>query len=460
MEYRTQKILLTGNIKDEAHSFLVWCCEHSRKLYNCTLFLIRQAHFANCPRYFFFDQNDLYRNSFKLTRVKASYSKLCKDLKENPHYQAIGGSQGQQTIKSAVEAIRGYNELLPKWFNGELANKPKIPNYRKSNGLYLISYVGKNIRFDEFGNLCYLPIPNSQKDCLETPSIAIPNGIGVNKENLAELRVVPSNGKLWAEFVYKVETLTANNLDYSQGLALDHGINNLLTGVSSLGKSFIFCGKWLKFINQKYNQFVAKYKKGKSEFYWDEILAEATHKRNCRIRDAINKTARFIINYCLHHRIGNIVFGWNEEQKQESNMGKRNNQNFVQIPVARLKNRIKELATSLGIKFTETEESYTSKSSFLDNDLLPKFGEKPERFKFSGKRIKRGLYRTANGKLINADCNGSANILRKVSTQLGISLAEVCGECLTIPKRYNLSDLSQVYRKWSERVLTRVATSI
>ena len=77
-----------------------------------------------------------------------------------------------------------------------------------------------------------------------------------------------------------------------------------------------------------------------------------------------------------------------------------------------------------------------------------------------GKRIKRGLYRTANGKLINADCNAAANILKKVSTQLGVSLAEVCGECLTVPKRYNFSDLSKLYRKWSERVLTRVATSI
>ncbi len=135
----------------------------------------------------------------------------------------------------------------------------------------------------------------------------------------------------------------------------------------------------MKFVNQKYNQFVAKYKKGKSYFYWDETLALKTHKRNCQIRDVINKTARFIVNYCLHHGIGNIIFGWNEGQKQESNMGKKNNQNFVQIPIARLKNRIKELAVSVGIRFTEIEESYTSKSSFLDNDLLPKFGEKPER---------------------------------------------------------------------------------
>ena len=460
MEYRTQKILLTGNIDDEAYSYLVWCCEQSKKLYNCTLFVIRQAHFDICPKNCFFDQDDLYRTCFKLTRVKASYPQLCKDLKVNPHYLAIGGSQAQQTIKSAVEAFKGYNQLLPMWFKGELINLPKLPNYRKSNGLYPISYVGKNIRFDQFQNICYLPIPNSQKNCLETPSIAIPNGNSITLDNLAELRIIPSNNKLWAEFVYKVETETANNLDYSQGLALDHGINNLLTGVSSLGKSFIFCGKWLKFVNQKYNQKVAKYKKGKPEFYWDENLAEITHKRNCRIRDAINKTARFIINYCLSHRIGNIIFGWNEGQKQESNMGKRNNQNFVQIPIARLKNRIQELATSVGIKFTETEEAYTSKSSFLDHDLLPKFGEKPERYEFSGKRVKRGLYRTANGKLINADCNGSANILKKVSTQLGICLAEVCRECLTVPKRYGLNSLTKSYRKWSERVLTRVATSI
>jgi putative transposase len=129
------------------------------------------------------------------------------------------------------------------------------------------------------------------------------------------------------------------------------------------------------------------------------------------------------------------------------------------LPTARLKNRIKELADEVGIKFTETEESYTSKSSFLDNDLLPKFGEKPKECKFTGKRIKRGLYQIGSGKTINADCNGAINILKKVSVQLSLDLAKVRRESLTIPNRYNVNDLTKVYRKRSEQVFTCVATS-
>ena len=159
-----------------------------------------------------------------------------------------------------------------------------------------------------------------------------------------------------------------------------------------------------------------------------------------------------MINYCLNHGIGNIVFGWGQGVKTESNLGKRNNQNFVPIPTARLKGRIKELAESVGIVFTQTEESYTSKSSFLDGDLLPKYGEKPAKYKFSGRRITRGTYRTKQGWFISSDALGGANILKKVAIQLEISLAEVGKEALTVPKRYDLSYMSKLYRKRSEAV--------
>ena len=171
------------------------------------------------------------------------------------------------------------------------------------------------------------------------------------------------------------------------------------------------------------------------------------------MRDAVNKAARFVINYCLNHGIGNIVFGWGQGIKTSANLGKQNNQNFVQIPTSRLKNRIQELAESVGIIFNETEEAYSSKSSFLDNDLVPRYGEKPKGYKFSGRRVKRGLYRSAKGILINADLNGAGSILRKVATQLGISLAEVGKAALTLPKRYTLNMMKLVYR-------TKVETSL
>jgi IS605 OrfB family transposase len=128
------------------------------------------------------------------------------------------------------------------------------------------------------------------------------------------------------------------------------------------------------------------------------------------MRDAINKTARLVINHCLEQGIGRIVFGWNKGQKQSTYMGRKNNQKFVQIPTAKLKERINQLCELYGIEFIETEESYTSQASFLDDDFLPKIGEKPESWNASDRRIKRGLYQTQNSLLVNADINGAANI--------------------------------------------------
>ncbi|MDJ0532132.1 MAG: IS200/IS605 family accessory protein TnpB-related protein [Xenococcaceae cyanobacterium MO_207.B15] len=185
-------------------------------------------------------------------------------------------------------------------------------------------------------------------------------------------------------------------------------------------KVLLSVAKRFKSINQRYNKTIANYKTGKSNFYWDEYLDKITHKRNCQIKDSVNKAARFVINYCLNYGIGNIVFGWGQGVKTHSNLGKVNNQNFVQIPTAKLKNRIKELAESIGIVFTETEEAYTSKSDFLAGDLLFKFGEKPKEYKFSGRRITRGTYKSQFG-LISADALGAVNILKK-AIQRGLGL--------------------------------------
>lgn len=456
MEYRTQKILITGNVSDEVENYLTWLSEEANNLYNCVLFKIRQNHFETCERMTYFDKNDLYCQRFKLKKIQVSYSQLCKDLKINNHYLNLGGTPGQQTIKSVVEAIRAYNQLLPMWFKKELQFFPKIPKYRRKNGLYQVTYTGQSItEYNEFEGWCRLQVAMENKPELIEGDVIIPGGVDIKKEDIAEVRIVPANGKLWAEYVIKHEETKATNLDYNQALGLDLGLNNLITAVSTTGRSFIIDGKRLKFVNQKFNKFVARYKQGKSDFYWDETLADVTHRRNCQVRDFINKAARLVVNHCLDKQIGNIVIGWNEGNKQEINLGKRNNQNFVQIPLFRLKNRIKEIAESLRIKVIETEESYTSQSSFIDNDELPVYDEKLKRkYRFNGKRVKRGLYKTALGLLINADANGAANILRKVTTQLEINLVKVDAGVLTLPKRYFVTDLSKKYRKRVERATT------
>ncbi len=155
------------------------------------------------------------------------------------------------------------------------------------------------------------------------------------------------------------------------------------------------------------------------------------------MRDAVNKAAKLVVGHCIKYRIGTVVFGWNQGQRQGATLGKIT-QSFVQIPTAKLKKRIEQLCEYHGIKFVETEESYTSKASFLDGDFLPTYGEKPETWKPTGKRVKRGMYRTGTGILINADLNGAANIMRKVETQLGLSLVKVCRALLTVPTRFRV----------------------
>ena len=219
---------------------------------------------------------------------------------------------------------------------------------------------------------------------------------------------------------------------------IDHGVDNWLTCVSNVGTSFILDGKHLKFLNQGYNKRVAFLMKGKANGFWSKRLASLTEKRNRQMRDAVNKAARKVINHCLKNRIGTVVFGWNKVQKNSANMGSKTNQKFVQIPTGRLKDRINQLCEQYGLRFVETEESYSSKASFVDNDLLPTFGEKPEGWLASGTRIKRGLYRTAQGWLINADCNGCGNIGRKVAVMLRFDLSGISRGILSAPLRQKL----------------------
>jgi putative transposase len=162
------------------------------------------------------------------------------------------------------------------------------------------------------------------------------------------------------------------------------------------------------------------------------------------MKDGINKAAKSIIDHCLKYGIGTLVIGWNEGFKLSANMGRLNNQKFVQMPLGKLKDRLKKLCELHGIRFEETEEAYTSKASYLDGDSLPKFGEKPDGWKASGKRVWRGLYQAADGSIVNADLNGAANILAKVARTLGIDLSRLGRRCLTTVARMRLWQLPTV----------------
>lgn len=138
------------------------------------------------------------------------------------------------------------------------------------------------------------------------------------------------------------------------------------------------------------------------------------NKRNNKVNDYLSKSARIIINYCLENNIGTLVCGYNNDFQRNSDIGKRNNQNFVNIPFSKLQSKLEYLCEFYGIKYVDQEESYTSKASFFDMDIIPEYKEKDNiEYSFSGKRVRRGMYKTLKGYILNADVNGALNILKK-----------------------------------------------
>ncbi len=432
--YRCQQNLL--NPAQFETKVLETLCEQSNKLTNCATYIFRQA---------FFTFGIVVTDIFEAQSV----------LKDNPHYKLLQSQVAQKVIETVGESFKSFKELREMFFKGQLVNEPKLPNYRKKNGLAVITYPKQALKFNKTKKEVRLPLGNDFKNTFGLKEIWIDFPSNLEFENIKELRVIPKNLFFYAEWVYKTEKKEVS-LDNTRFLAIDHGLNNWLTCLSNIGKSFIVDGRKLKSENQWYNKKVAKIKTGKDKSYWDDELAKVTETRNRQVRDSVNKAARFIINFCLKNRLGKLIFGWNDRSKDSINIGKKNNQEFVQIPTSRLKERIKQLCEEYGIEFIQTEESYSSKASFLDNDKLFKFGEKPKDSKFSGKRVKRGLYQASNKKLINADLNACGNIARKVSEQLGLvdlDLIKTCRDVLTHPKRYSLDMLSKAYRKQSEKTV-------
>ena len=238
-------------------------------------------------------------------------------------------------------------------------------------------------------------------------------------KKIKEIRIIPkSDGRFFeVQYTYESGQDIKEELDFNKSLSIDVGVNNFATFITNEGKSFILDGRRLKSINQWFNKNNARLLSIKDKqkiTIKTKQQALLERKRNNCINDYISKCARHIINYSLDHNIGNIVIGYNPKLQNETNLGKRNNQTFANIPFGKLQNKLTCLCEYYGIRLIKQEESYTSKASFFDRDDIPSFtnGDKKE-YVFSGKRIKRGLYKTSTGNLVNADVNGALNILKK-----------------------------------------------
>ncbi|MGI0486002.1 RNA-guided endonuclease InsQ/TnpB family protein [Pantanalinema rosaneae CENA516] len=407
-----QQILISSD--SELRAILEFICGESAKLSNCGNYLSRQLY-------------------FKTGKAPSKFD-LHREMSRNPHFQALHSQVAQQCLTTVAESFKSFFGLLKVVKNGKVDQRPKLPGYRKG-GLNLVTFPGQAVKLKSEG--LRFPLGSKVKAWFGIDAFYLPMPSNLEYKSIREYRILPRNGQFYLELVYKLPTVEAE-VDFDKVLGIDPGLDNWLTCVSNIGTSFIVDGLHLKSLNQWYNKRVSVLKENQPQGFWSQQLAGITEKRNRQIRDAVNKAARLVLNHCLEHGIGTVVFGWNKGQRQEINLGSKTNQKFVQIPTGRLKDRIAQLCQQYGLKFVETEESYTSKASFLDSDELPTFGEKPEGWQESGKRVQRGLYCSADGTKINADCNGAGNILRKVAAKLRLDLSGVSRGALIAPLRIRL----------------------
>lgn len=325
-------------------------------------------------------------------------------------YRALP-TQGSQWVmksvftnwKSFFASIRDYR-MNPDKYTGI----PRIPGYARSR----TKEVVLTSQDCQIKDRKYLKLPKT-KHRLNIGKLGTIDG------DFKMVRIVPRYGQYVMELVFTCQAETAD-VKKEKAMAIDLGINQLATIVTNTGhRPVCVKGKPLKAINQFYNKLTAHYtsilRQGKQPHegaHTSKRLEQLHLKRHRRIKDFFHKTSHCIVSLAVEQQIGTIIIGYNQGWKVESDIGRRNNQSFCHIPHQMLVSMIRYKAEALGIEVILTEESYTSKASFLDRDPLPKYEEGVSRT-FSGRRIHRGLYRSTKG-FIHADVNGAANILRKV----------------------------------------------
>ena len=304
------------------------------------------------------------------------------------------------TFQSWLAALRKYKQN-PTLFTG----KPRMPKYCKGD---ITTFTLTNQNAVIYGDELKLPKTKQRlkirKRC---------------NARLQEVKVCPVSGGYDVLLVYQVKEPSVKGGSHSA--AVDFGVDNTMAVVTDTGDSIIFKGECIKSINQYFNKQkawrVSVMSKGNvtTTRVWSKKLDQLSAYRTNYIRDCFHKMSRLLMEWCRSHEVGYLVLGSNKFWKQETNMGKRSNQNFVSIPFEMLKSMIESKSNEYGITVIRQEESYTSKASFLDLDFIPTYSkEDPDKkYHFSGRRIHRGLYKSKDGTLMNADINGAANILRK-----------------------------------------------
>lgn len=384
------------HLSKEDYRTLKELCHIAKNLANQAIYNVRQYYFAEGE----------YLN----------YQKNYALLKSSDNYKTLNSNMAQQILKEVDGSFKSFFGLLKLAKKGKYAFKDcKLPKYLPKDGhtTLVIGFVRLK------GNKLIIPFSNSFKRTHKPVEITIPP-ILLDKK-VKEIRIIPkANARFFEiQYIYEAEYIQ-RNLNKNNALALDLGINNLVTAVSSNRKSFIIDGRKLKSINQWFNKENARLQSIKDKQNFGKKTTNRqkaiARDRNNKVNDYMNKAARKVIDYCIKNNIGTLIVGYNETFQRNSHIGKHNNQNFVNIPYGQLRNKLEYLCELNDIAFVKQEESYTSKASFWDKDDIPVYNEdNPKSYVFSGKRVHRGLYKCSNGKMLNADVNGALNIMRKSS---------------------------------------------
>lgn len=373
---------------DDCYKILDEVCFKSKNLYNAALYEIRQ-HFFNTKQFL---------NWF-------SVDKIFKEKKQDDYY-SLPCKVSQQTLKLLNQNFKSFFSLLKK---KNYTKKKSIPKYLdKSKGRFVAVYTNQAISKKEL-----------RKGIIQLSGTDFKIKTKVDGNSINQVRIVPKNSYYKVEVIYEVEEIEELE-DNEKYAAIDLGVNNLATVSFNESKPFIINGKPLKSINQFYNKRKAELQsKLSGNRKTTNKINSITRKRNNKIKNYLHKASRCIVNYLVSNNVNTLIIGKNDNWKQETNIGKKNNQNFVSIPHTQFVEMISYKCKLVGIAVMITEESYTSKCSFIDNEEMKHHED------YKGKRIKRGLFRTNEGKLINADLNGSLNIMRKVIGEFQYPI-EVC----------------------------------
>lgn len=352
-------------------------CFLSKNLYNQTLYRVRQHYF----------ETKSYLNKYELINQLTSEKQI--------DYISLPRKISQSVIFQVDRNFKAFFGSLKSKLNGTNTRKIKIPNYIDKDGRNILIFNNQSFSTKELKD-GYLKLSNCKTK------------LKVQHTNVKEVRVIPKGSHYVVEVVYERETKERKiNNNY---VGLDLGVNNLITCGGNNIKPFIINGKPLKSINQYFNKKLSILKSRQDKCNKKvnkQKISKLYAKRNNKIKDYLHKSSRILVNQLVSNNVSKIVIGHNKEWKQDINIGKRNNQNFVQIPFNQLISMITYKSNLEGIEVIQREESYTSKCSFIDNEDICKHEN------YSGKRIKRGLYKSKNGKIINADLNGALNILKK-----------------------------------------------